>query len=80
MAAHQSFEDCRLEPMRVRIVVLLAHEHDIRPREIREHGLEVSERLGAGVKNALRYVRRVDLSRGRRGEARSSESSGRFEG
>ena len=36
-AARQPFDDGQLEPVRVRIVVLLADEHRVGARQVREH-------------------------------------------
>ena len=57
-AAPQSVEDRRFEPVRVRIVVLLADEHDVGLGEVGEHALEVGERLPARVVDALGNVGR----------------------
>ncbi len=43
-APRQAFEHRELEPMRVRIVVLLADEDDVRLRQLGQHRLEVDER------------------------------------
>src|SRR5579862_3411166 len=47
--------------MRIRIVVLLAEEHDVGAREIGKHRLEIRERLLPRVVDALRYVRPANL-------------------
>jgi hypothetical protein len=57
MTSQQSAEDSRLEPMRVVIFVLLAHEHDVGVREIGEHGFEVRERLSPRIEHPLWNVR-----------------------
>ena len=42
--------------MRVRVVVLLAHEHDVGLGEVGEHALQVSERPPARIVDALGNV------------------------
>ena len=44
--------------MRIGIVVLLADEHDIGLRDVREHALEIGERLPARVIDTLRNIDR----------------------
>ena len=57
MPAQEPFEHGDLQRVRVRIVVLFADQHDVGAHEIREHALEIGERLALRVVHALRHVR-----------------------
>jgi hypothetical protein len=52
-APPHALEERVLEPVRVRIVVLLADEDDVGPGEARDHHLEVDELALARVVDAL---------------------------
>ena len=75
---HEPLEKGGLEAVRVRIVVLLADEHDIDAGQVREHRLEVGEGPASGVEHAFGHVRREDwlLRRpGRDGQVEESEGT-----
>ncbi len=52
----KTVEDGRLQPVRVRVVVLLADEDQVGLRETGEHHLEIYERARGGVVDALGNV------------------------
>ena len=56
LPAREPFEHRQLQPVRVRIVVLLADENDVGAREIRRHRLEIGEGRAPRVVDTLRHV------------------------
>ncbi len=73
--AREAFEQRQLQMVRVRIVMLLAHEDDVGLRDIREHRLEVRKLAVAAVEDALRHVRGLSHDRRRQTE-RQKETHG----
>ena len=57
-AAAQAVKDGGFEAMGIGIVVLLADEHDVGLRDVREHALEIGERLLARVIDTLGNIDR----------------------
>ena len=58
MTPREPLEDPALEPMRIRVVVLFADEHDVGPRQVGRHHLEIGEALSLRVVDALGDVTR----------------------
>ena len=56
LPAQEPLQDGGLEPVRPRIVVQLADEDHVSPRQIRKHRLEIGEGLPPRVVDALRFV------------------------
>ena len=67
-AAHQPFDDGQLEPVRIGVVVLFAHEDHVGARHVGEHRLEVREALVTRVEDAVRDVPRRAVRRLQQGE------------
>ena len=52
----QPFEDGELKAMPVRVVVLFTKEHDIGPRQVGDHRLEVRKPTARGIEDAFGHV------------------------
>jgi hypothetical protein len=69
----QPLQDGQLQAMRVDVVMLFAHEHDVGAGEVGEHHLEVGEGAAGVVEHAVRHVHALRGGQGEHGSKQEPE-------